>query len=245
MLSNHFDDFVQAIFHGDLAGVRYSIDEKGVKRKGLVYKKRNDNGLTTLHWADLSDTLKVMRLRIEEEGMDPSEGIGKFACTLLHVATMLGDLEMVKCLIEEGGVDFNVKMQGGITPLHLAAHYGKLEVVRYLINKGANANATTENMKTPRDVAEGCRVECALWIAEQSCRVKGALWIAEHRGNLILSIVIASAVITTMALYIFTTPGAVLSVLCGVGVGCVGYYVSDIVVKECYANTHNNPSHLT
>ncbi len=60
--------------------------------------------------------------------------------TPLHSAAFNGKLEVVKYLMEEKHVGFNVKDKDGRTPLHLAATNGQLEIVKYLVEKGGDVN---------------------------------------------------------------------------------------------------------
>ena len=62
--------------------------------------------------------------------------------TALHFAAMFGQLEAVKCLLEKGGANVELKNKEGRTVVHEAAYYGHLEVVEYLLEKGgAEVNA--------------------------------------------------------------------------------------------------------
>ncbi|AVP87204.1 hypothetical protein phytr_2470 [Candidatus Phycorickettsia trachydisci] len=65
----------------------------------------------------------------------------QFGSTLLHQAVMRNDLEMLKCLVQEG-VDINTKGLNEYTPLHFAVEWGYIEVVKFLLDNGANVNAT-------------------------------------------------------------------------------------------------------
>lgn len=67
--------------------------------------------------------------------------------TPLHIGARMGDLKMVKCLLEEG-MDVNITAWGpnsqGETPLHLAAQGGHLKVMDLLLDHGANIDARTK-----------------------------------------------------------------------------------------------------
>ena len=60
------------------------------------------------------------------------EGV-QYDHTYLHMATIRGDLEIVKFLIEDQQCSPQVKDSAGLTPLHLASKYGHIDIVRYLI----------------------------------------------------------------------------------------------------------------
>ncbi len=76
--------------------------------------------------------------------------------TPLHCAAENGYLGIVKYLIEEKGVNPNVKDISGLTPLHFAAGSGSLEIVKYLVEKrGANVSVESNNEQTPLHFAAG------------------------------------------------------------------------------------------
>lgn len=54
-------------------------------------------------------------------------------CSLLHWAASLGFPEVCQYLIEEKGVDVNIKNSFGVTPLHIAVYAGEVEVVDALL----------------------------------------------------------------------------------------------------------------
>lgn len=59
-----------------------------------------------------------------------------YGSTPLHIAAMMGDLEMTKILVE-AGADVNVTDGAERTPLHCASHFTNQELVDYLISHGA------------------------------------------------------------------------------------------------------------
>lgn len=52
-----------------------------------------------------------------------------------------GDLDQVKELIEQNGLNVNQEITTR-SPIHYAADYGQSDVLRYLINKGADVNVS-------------------------------------------------------------------------------------------------------
>ncbi|XP_062081077.1 phytochrome-interacting ankyrin-repeat protein 2-like [Humulus lupulus] len=68
----------------------------------------------------------------------------------LHIMARRGDLEEVKRLLEEEGMDVNVAACGskstGVTPLHLAAEGGHLSVMEELLERGADIDAKAKNV---------------------------------------------------------------------------------------------------
>jgi ankyrin repeat protein len=66
--------------------------------------------------------------------------IDSYRMTPLHYAVGLGNVEMVRCLVDHGA-NVNATNSNGTTPLHLAAKSGNEDTVRYLISQGAFINA--------------------------------------------------------------------------------------------------------
>ncbi|MDF3047638.1 MAG: poly [ADP-ribose] polymerase tankyrase-like [Candidatus Midichloriaceae bacterium] len=59
----------------------------------------------------------------------------------LHLAIMVGNLKIVKLLLDKGA-DVNAKIDGILdTPLHIATAYSHLEIVELLLERGADVNA--------------------------------------------------------------------------------------------------------
>ena len=76
--------------------------------------------------------------------------------TALTAACLDGRLEMVRWLIEEGGVDVNVNVrrslcEEGEAPLHavLFSHFDRDQKIRLLLKHNADANLTTSHGETP------------------------------------------------------------------------------------------------
>ena len=61
--------------------------------------------------------------------------------TGLHLASMNGHLNIVKCLIDEKA-NIEAKDNNGATPLLLACFKGHLEILKLLIENEANVHAT-------------------------------------------------------------------------------------------------------
>jgi ankyrin repeat protein len=67
----------------------------------------------------------------------------------LFSAAASGDLDEVKRLVLDCGLDPNVKDGFGNTPLHNAASEGHLEVVKLLLERGADPNVKGRSGETP------------------------------------------------------------------------------------------------
>ncbi|XP_025055158.1 BRCA1-associated RING domain protein 1 isoform X2 [Alligator sinensis] len=68
--------------------------------------------------------------------------------TLLHIASIKGDLTAVELLLKNGA-DPNVKDHAGWTPLHEACNHGHKEVVELLLQHGALVNTTGYHNDSP------------------------------------------------------------------------------------------------
>ena len=85
----------------------------------------------------------------------------------LTFAVTLGNEEIVKLLIKEGG-DVNGKDDDdGTTPLHSAANRGLKEIIELLIKKGANINTKNKHGETPLDSAINYTGHVSQLIADQ------------------------------------------------------------------------------
>ena len=68
--------------------------------------------------------------------------------TLLHLATKLGRIDIVKYVMSKV-LNINPKDNYGRTPLHIAADLGKLDVVKYIMEKLEIKSPKDNNGKTP------------------------------------------------------------------------------------------------
>lgn len=62
--------------------------------------------------------------------------------TLLHIATIQGNLDRVKFLVAEGA-DVKAVTNSWQTPLHYAVNFGWFEITKFLLENGAKVNALT------------------------------------------------------------------------------------------------------
>ncbi|QRG36311.1 hypothetical protein FDK38_000645 [Candidozyma auris] len=72
----------------------------------------------------------------------------------IWVAAADNDQNVVKNLVESGGMSPNSKDPNGYTPIHAAASYGHLDLLRYLLGKGGDINIQDNEGDTPLHHAE-------------------------------------------------------------------------------------------
>ena len=68
--------------------------------------------------------------------------LGQWGRTALHGAASQGQLDMVKLLLAQPGVDVNLVDEDAYTPLLFAAANTRLDTVKALVEAGANVKAT-------------------------------------------------------------------------------------------------------
>lgn len=77
------------------------------------------------------------RVNMDEELMFEELRVG----SLLHLATMHGNVEVVRFLLQQTTADVNVRNWRGQTPLILSVKHGNTRLVRCLIDEGADVDA--------------------------------------------------------------------------------------------------------
>ena len=82
-------------------------------------------------------------------------GYGEGYAANAHMHAPDGWIPSVKFLIEELGVDVNLRDHNGYTPLHHAAARGDNDLIMYLMSKGADINAVSRRGQTVADMANG------------------------------------------------------------------------------------------
>jgi len=135
-------------------------------------------GFTVLEYAvRLNMDLKTIKYIIEEinaeRGWQSSRGEG-----VAHLAAMAGNLDLLKWLVEERGVDIMSTTANGLTLLHSAVTpsytattwriSGGTDIVKWLVEeKKFDVSAKDRDGYTPLHQAVRCRnVEAAKWLAE-------------------------------------------------------------------------------
>lgn len=96
--------------------------------------------------AKVKFALKYHRAKINEQD---ENGV-----TVLHRSCLLGQLEIVRLLVENGA-ELEQRDERGWTSLHFAAFGGRVDVVSFLINSCVDVTATSLEGKLAIDVAKG------------------------------------------------------------------------------------------
>ena len=112
-------------------------------------------GASLLHWCCINGHLPTA-VYLLSKGVDVN--VRSFnKSTPVMWATMSGDVDLVRLLVEEGARVFGVRDESGSTVLHFAAHVGQMDLLEYLCEDvGLNSITKTRdyNGVAPADVAK-------------------------------------------------------------------------------------------
>ena len=98
-----------------------------------------------LCYRPLLDVLKELMQGDTKNINTKDQGYGR---TPLHLAGMLGDLNIVKAIVEQGA-NINQQNSTGASPLLYATNHENEDVIDYLLSKGADKNIPTLTRETP------------------------------------------------------------------------------------------------
>jgi ankyrin repeat protein len=141
-----------AVTNNDEASVKQLIG-RGVSLNLLV----PGEGHTVLHEAVAMKNLKMTRLLLDNRAR--TDVPGSYGTPRahkeypIHRAATVGDVQLVKLLLERGA-NPNVMDDGGYTPLHRAAALGDVAVAQVLLQGKAQPNRLDKGGRTPIDVVE-------------------------------------------------------------------------------------------
>ena len=112
----------------------------------------------SLHEAAFQGNVEAIRQHIEA-GSDLDEKDPMSGASPLIIATVFGQTEVLKALIE-AGADMNIGNNEGSTPLIVAAVFDRIEAARTLIEAGADVNiGNNEGSTALQTAALLCRTE--------------------------------------------------------------------------------------
>jgi len=127
-------ELISAILKNDYISIKNLLKNNGIDiNQPLELDDENVFFFAIKHKVDV-DILKLL----VDNGLDLTytnpQGIG-----ILDEALNYDDLEFIKYLVEEKGLDPLVtNRKSGFTPIMQAASYGYLDIVKYLLSKGAD-----------------------------------------------------------------------------------------------------------
>src|SRR5713101_5626145 len=129
MLSMQTDEFLEAIQKGNLQKINQLLDTTPI-----LANSKAKNGVSAILLAlyhgrqDIAQTVAAKKHELD-----------------IFEASVLGNLEQVKNLVDHNPSIANSYSPDGFTPVALAAYLGQKDVTEYLILKGADVNAIAKN----------------------------------------------------------------------------------------------------
>ena len=146
-----------------------------VVKRGAQLEVTNNDGQTPLCRAAMLGHTEVVRFLVDR-GADLE--ISLEDVPLLHMVIIasgivaLRQIETVRFLVEEKGVDPNIKNSHEKTPLHAAAIVGHIEIARFLVKHGAGVNVRDDKLQTPLHLAaEAGHMEVVQFLVEHGAEV--------------------------------------------------------------------------
>ncbi|HEX9160426.1 MAG TPA: ankyrin repeat domain-containing protein [Thermoanaerobaculia bacterium] len=139
--------FPEACAMGDLDRVR-SMAEKDLS----LIDTRSPDGFPPLGLAIFFRHPQIAKLLIERGADVNSVSTNKQHVAPVHAAAAVGDVAMMKLLLERGA-NANAKQESDYTPLHEAAGRGNTEMAQLLLAHGADLHAKASDGSTPADTA--------------------------------------------------------------------------------------------
>ncbi|XP_063615432.1 putative ankyrin repeat protein RF_0381 [Penaeus indicus] len=118
----------EALSSGDFKGL-IKLIEKGADVDTLIYEN-NDQGMRAVHYAAQSGNMEMLRaLKQSKVDLKP---VTRKGFTALHCAVLNGQLDAVRWLVAEAGLDAACRSKGGETALDLAKTLKMTEITNYL-----------------------------------------------------------------------------------------------------------------
>ncbi len=123
-----------AAMRGDVTSVQRLLEA------GVNVNEAQGDGMTALHWAARNSDAQLAELLVSEGSrVNTVTRIGAY--TPLHLASQVGNAEIIKILLGAGSLlQPTSNSVGGTMPLHFAAASGSVGAVRALLNAGAQPN---------------------------------------------------------------------------------------------------------
>ena len=119
--------------------------------RGIGIDMQKDDGATALFMAAQQNFPGIVK-KLAERGADVNLAKND-GMTPLCVAALLGNIEVVKTLLQVPGIQVDLASDNGTMPVGVAAQQGHKEIVRLLLRKGADPNGANQIGVTPLHVA--------------------------------------------------------------------------------------------
>ncbi|XP_065580502.1 uncharacterized protein LOC136040233 [Artemia franciscana] len=107
---------------------------------------KNNEGVTPLEFAVLHSRLEVVKLLLHHDKVDINAK-GNDEWTVLHIASKVNSLEIVKYLVSEGS-NINANDKSGQKPIHVAAENGHIDTVEFFLSKGIGIDVSGAENQT-------------------------------------------------------------------------------------------------
>ena len=137
---------------GDLGALQAMVAEAGGADE-VVARARDRFGVAALSYAAGGGHTEVVRWLLREAGADAADQGASGGATprgydrsALHWACRNGSVDVAALLIQEGGVDVDIRTSDATTPFHLAVWQGHLPLCRILVERwGADLHAVNDH----------------------------------------------------------------------------------------------------
>ncbi|XP_062711319.1 uncharacterized protein LOC134289472 isoform X2 [Aedes albopictus] len=148
--------FGKSLIHSAVAGGKLETVKMLIDDYASDANKQDNDGNTPLLLAAKCRNWEMVKMLIDKDSKYSANYriANKHGKTVIHLATMGGNMEIVNMLRDDYAADVNVQDNDGNTPLHYAAENSMWEMVNILIVKyRANFNATNKSGQTPFHIA--------------------------------------------------------------------------------------------
>jgi len=142
-------ELISAVVSNDIIKTKKAL--KNVENINQSLDMEDDDNIFFLAIKHKVD-IEILRLLVDS-GLD-IDYANELGVGILDEAINCGDLEFIKYLVEEKGLNPIVtKRKSGFTPLMQAVSYGFIDIVKYLLQNGADMEQKDNFGFTPKDYA--------------------------------------------------------------------------------------------
>lgn len=174
-----------AAFHGKLNVVKFLLGEKIKKKADIDFV--DTLGATPLLSATLNNNREIIKFLLEEgakviDVTDDKTLVGKLQLSVLHVAAMYDDSEMIEYLIDKKGIDKDIGKDISLTPLYVAAFFGSSKAIDCLIKKKSSVDVYVQVSKV-KTVFDSVKEDIGLKIPSIGRIVNGLMRAVSYIGD--------------------------------------------------------------